>query len=241
MSNQKAAFSQGLRQSSTTSKERLGAIRTEANGNVYRYAKAAAALVAGKIAICALEVANHINRVIVGSFAIGTVELPVTVGATAVTVDQYAGGYLQVNDATGEGYQYAIESNTAADASGITVVQLAEENGLLVALVTAVSEVSLIANPRNGVSHSATEENVSAGVAVCAVASGSYAWLQTSGSAIVLMDGTPAVGTMITLGAVAGSVKALNATLDIDIPIVGIKSIGAGVDAEYSSVELSID
>lgn len=239
MSNLKAAFSQGLRSVSTTQKERLGTIRHEANGAIFRYIKAAAALVAGKLAMCAVEVANHINLAIVGNFAIGTVELAVTVGATAVTTDQYAGGYLQVNDATGEGYQYEIESNTACDASGVTTIQLCE--GLAVALVTGVSEVSLIGNPRNGVSHSATEENMPAGVAVCAVPSGSYAWLQTGGSGIALMAGTPAVGTMLTAGSVAGAVAALNATLDIDIPVIGIKSIGAGVDTEYCPVELSID
>lgn len=239
MSHLKSAFSQGLYQASTTQREELGVLRVEADGRKFRYAKAGGALAAGKACIGALQVANHINRAVAAAFAIGVKEVSVPVGATAVTADQYAGGYLDVNDATGEGYRYKIVGNTACDASGTTVVQLDEP--IRVALVASTSEVSLIPNSYGSVTHSATEENFPAGVAVCAVASGSYCWLQTGGDCIALMAGTPAVGTILTLGGVAGALAAIATPLDIDIPAVGIKTCGAGVDTEYKPVFLTID
>jgi len=239
MANLKSAFSQGLFQSSTTQREALGTKRMEADGRVFRYAKAGGALAAGKAAIKAVDVDNHINLPIPAAYAIGSKQITITVGATAVTADQYKDGFLQVNDATGEGYQYRIESNTACDASGSTIVQLADP--IAVALVASTSEVSLIPNEYSGITHSATEENAPAGVAVCAIASGSYGWVQTAGPALALMAGTPAVGSMLTLGSVAGSLAAINATLDIDQPYFAQKTLNAGVNTEYKPVHLFID
>ena len=239
ISNLKAAFSQGIHEASTVQKELLGTLRVTLDGRKFRYAKAGGVLAAGKACIGAASVANHINRAADAAVAVGVTQLEQTVGATAVTENQYAGGYLDVNDATGEGYRYGIESNSAADASGTTTIQLSDP--IRVDLVKTTSELSLIPNVRSGVTHSATEESVPAGIAVGVVPSGSYCWLQTGGEAIALMDSTPAVATMLTLGSVAGSLAAINATLDIDQPIFAVKTHNAGVDAEYKPIDLRID
>jgi hypothetical protein len=239
MSNLKSAFSQSLFAQSATQAEELGAKRIEADGRIFRYAKAGGALVAGKAVIGAAEVANHINLAATNVAKVGATSISQTVGATAVTVDQYKGGYFDVNDATGEGYRYRIESNTAAVSGGTTVLQLADP--IRVALVATTSEVSLIPNLYSGVTHSAVEESMCAGVTVGAVASGSYGWVQTGGDCLCLHSGTAAVGTNLTLGPVAGSVIAVNATLDIDQPFIGYKTMGAGVDTEYKPIFLNID
>ena len=88
---------------------------------------------------------------------------------------------------------------------------------------------------------SATEETAICGVAPCAVTTLYYYWCQTGGDACVLMNGTPAVATMLVPGAVSGSVKAMPTTLDIDMPVVAQKTLNAGVDTEYKPVKMLLD
>jgi hypothetical protein len=91
-----------------------------------------------------------------------------------------------------------------------------------------------------GVTESTTEENVPVGIAPVAVTANYYYWAQTKGVANALISGTPAVGSMLTLAATAGALAAINATLDIDQPIVA-QTIGvAGADTEYYPVLLNI-
>lgn len=235
----KSAFSQGLYQTSTTKMEELGTLQILSDGRKFRYVKAGSGgIAAGKLGLAPAATANHINKAVGAVVAVGETSLSLTVGATAVTADQYAGGFLQVNDATGEGHQYKVISNTACDASGTTQIQL--EDPIAVALA-ATSEVSLIPSKFNGVVHSATEEALPVGVPVVAIAEDAYGWVQTSGVACCLITGTPAVGTMVTAGSTAGSLAAMNSTLDIDVPIVGIMGFTAGVTTEYKPVDLRLE
>lgn len=72
-------------------------------------------------------------------------KVTVTLGATAVTANQYAGGYLIVASGTGAGQTLKIASHPAAALSTDVVVTL--EDGPNVALVAASSTVNLILNP----------------------------------------------------------------------------------------------
>ena len=111
-------FSQGLRKASTSQLEALGTVRVMQNGKVYRYVKAGTnGLTAGKMAVAPAATANHINKALAADVAVGSKRVSITVGATAVTENQYAGGNLAVNDGTGEGTFYRIVSNSACDAS----------------------------------------------------------------------------------------------------------------------------
>lgn len=241
MANLKTAFSQGLYESSSTQKEVLGTLRVEADGRKFRYVKAGGALAAGKMCICAAATANHVNLAAAAASSIGDTQLSITVGATAVTANQYEGGFLQVNDATGEGHQYKILSNSACDASGSTVVTL--EDPIRVALVASTSEVSLIPNPFNGVTQSATEESLPAGVAPCVIADTYYGWAQTGGMSCCLIAGTPAVGSILTLGSTAGAVTVASTTIATTVtqPVVGTMASTVGVATEYKPVFLTID
>jgi len=236
----KSSFSQGIFDISATKREILGTLRILADGRKFRYCRAGAAdLHPGMFGQAGVDADNHIN-VSVAAAAIGDTEVAVTVGATAVTENQYEDGYLQVNDGTGQGHQYRILGNTACATSGVTYVTLNEP--IKVALVaSATSEVSLLPSEYSAVVESATEETMPVGVAPCAVTTLYYYWAQTAGPAIVLMDGTPAVASMLVPGAVAGSLKVMNATLDIDMPYVALKSLNAGVDTEYKPVKLLLD
>lgn len=236
----KSAFSQGLMASSATQMEELGTLRALRDGRKFRYVKAdATGLGAGKLCIAPVVAANHINLAMPAAAAIGTTQIALTVGATAVTADQYAEGFLQVNDGTGFGLQYKIDSNTACDASGSTVVQLAEP--IAVALVATTSEVSLIPSLYKAVGHTTTPESEPVGIACCAIAANYYGWVQTCGQGIALIAGTPAVGTMLTVSATSGALAAVNATFDIDQPIFARTACTVGVAAEFKPVTLFID
>lgn len=219
--------------------EAIGSTRPTGDGRMFIYAKAGAtALAAGKLAMSPAAVANHINLSCAAT-AIGKEAVTVTLGATAATANQYAGGFLQVNDGTGQGIQYPIIGHPAADASATLKVRIADP--IKVALVASgTSQVSLIANPVIATVETDTEESHPVGVAPVAVTAAHYYWAQVRGLANVLVAGTPAVGTMLVPGSVAGAVAAMNATLDIDQPIVGRMAMTAGVDTEYKPVTLTI-
>lgn len=232
-------FSQTLHEVSTTQKEIMGMLRIEPDGRKFRYAQAGsgAALSAGKIGILVGATAHHVNVSVAAAVAIGATEVSVTVGATAVTVDQYKDGYLQVNDGTGQGYSYLIAGNTACALSTTTVVTLREP--VRVALVaSATSEVSLIPNPWKGVTESATSESGPAGIPLVAVAASGYYWCQTGGVAICLAEGTDALGTTLELGAGAGAVKV---QAGYTCCYVGTLISTAFIAGEYKPILLAID
>ena len=230
-------FAQDLRAISSTRKESLGCRRIDKYGRVWVYSKAGTtALAAGKITQAAAATANHVNIAVATSAAIGASEVNVTLGATAATANQYEGGWLHINDATGEGYEYRIESHPAADASAACLIKL--EETIRVALVAGTSEVSLIPNSYVGTAVSTTEEAQYTGVPCVAVTASYYYWSQIGGDAICLTGDTAAVGTMLTGGSTAGELVAINTTLDIDQPIVAVSKATAGVDGEYKPVYL---
>lgn len=238
MSNLKSAFSQGLFQQSSTKMERLGTLRVEADGRKFRYGKAGAAIGAGKNTSAAIAVANHITLTMPAAYAVGKTQLSITVGNTAVTADQYADGFLLVNDSTGAGYQYRIDSNTACAGNGTTIVQLAEP---LVVALSATSVVSLIPNEWSSVIVNANATDSPAGCAVRDMTSAYYGWFQTGGNGVYLSDGTPAVGQMLVLSSTDGALEVGNSTYASTEPIVAIGSAVVGIDGKYKSCKYLID
>lgn len=229
------AFPQPLFSSSSVAQLDLGAKAVDGE-RVFRYVKAGAvALVPGKLQQAPAIVANHQNIAVAAAAAVGATSVTVTLGATAATANQYANGYMIVNDVNGEGHSYKIKSNPAADASASLVVTL--EDGIVVALTTS-SEVCLIPNSHNGVIvNPATPTNSPVGIAIYPVVAGEFGWIQTRGPVSALADGAITVGLGIAPSqSVAGSVKATATTLDN----VGA-ALQAGVDTEYRTVFVRID
>jgi hypothetical protein len=88
--------------------------------------------------------ANH-TGLTVATAAIGSKTLTVTLGATAVTANQYAGGLIVISAGTGIGQTLKIASHPAAALS--TSVVLTLEDALSVATAVADSKGSLTLNP----------------------------------------------------------------------------------------------
>ena len=239
----RAGFAQGIMAISSTKKEEIGTLRITQDGRKFRYAKAgSSALSAGLMSMANQPNAQQIN-VSVAAAAIGDKDVTLTITyAEAIAENALAGGYLQINQGTGEGIQYQIESNPAF-ASGDTTLNVALKDPIKVALeASASSEASLIPSPWYGTEETETEENIPVGIPPVAVTGDYYYWSQTGGIAIALVHGTPGVGTMLTTSSMPpGGLRAMLATVDVDQPLVAKMYVTAGISGEYKPVQLLID
>jgi hypothetical protein len=231
-------FAQGLYEVSSTQKERLGMLRIEPDGRKFRYAKASSTEIAcGVTCSMAAAVANHVNQSVAAAVAIGDTEVQFVDGGTGMSADDYKDGYLQVNDGTGQGHQYLIDTNTYCAASGTSIVTL--KDPIRVALVaSATSQVSLLPNPWNGTVVQATEATGPAGVTITVVPASNYYWSQTGGLACVLSNGNDAVGSVQEHGAADGSADISNG---YDKNFIGFVILTANVATEYKPIWLIID
>lgn len=178
--------------------------------------------------------ANHQNLAVAVTSVpatAGTTAVSVTIGATLLKTNQYAGGYLVVNAGTGAGQTLRIAShaNAAASASGV-VINL--EDAILTTL-DATSKVCLIPNPfGNVVINPTTATSAPVGVTISPVAASvapttngttglqtapgvaQYAFVQTKGVVSCLGDATVAGAGLgiIPSTATAGAITVATAT-----------------------------
>ena len=232
----KLMFSQSIYAQSSVRKEQVGCLRVLADGRKFRYAlNGAVALIHGVPTAQPDAVANHLNIAVQANTAVGSTSVPVTLGATAVTENYYAGGFLQINAGAGIGQQFKIESHPAHAGTGTLVVRLDGER-VRVALTSAASKATLISPIGTQVVVAAAAAETPTGVTVCAVTAAYYFWLQTGGDACCAVTGTPAIGSQLTNGAAELAVQ--SAVTD---PIVGEVARTVGVDAEAKPVKLLLD
>lgn len=196
------------------------------------------ALVSGVLVQDAAIVPNHQN-IAVSAYqaysANGNVpaKVTVTLGATAATANQYAGGFVVVNDNNGEGQTLRIASHPAADASASLAITL--EDGANTA-ITAASEVCLLpAHGMDVVIQPTTVTGAQVGVTLCPIAASAYGFVVSRGIVSCLAGGAIGVGLGISIGTAAGSVSVAAATT----ARLGFAA-QAGVDTEYRAVYVNI-
>ena len=206
---------------------------------VFRYGLAGGvALTAGKLVQTAVGTkADHQDLAPTAAVAAGEYEISVETAGTDLTLNQYAGGYLYVNDGAGEGQCMKIASNPAHDHSSDPSVVITTHDALATAVATS-SKVSLIADPWTAVLVApAAETGAAMGVPVVDMAASAYGWFQTYGPAAVLTVGTIVLGHNVVRSAtVAGGVAP--ATSDI-LDIVGTCML-VDVTSDYSLIKLNI-
>lgn len=219
-----------------TAETTVGARAKTQDGRIFRYCQAGGtALVQGKLQQASAQIANHQNLAPTASAAIGATQVTVTLGATAATAAQYAGGLLVVTVTPGEGYTYRISSNPAANSGASLTVTI--EDPLLVALTTS-SRIDLIANEYMGaIINPTTASSRPIGVAVYPIAANQFGWLQTGGPCSALAEGAITVGTaLVASTTTAGAVKALTGVVaPIGQAITDIST------TEYGAVHLLLD
>jgi hypothetical protein len=218
---------------------RLGSVGQTADGRKYRYAQnGAVALSAGKTVNAIAKVANHTTQTVQAAAAAGSYSVSVTVGATAMTTEQYTDGYLVVKDVAGFGSAYRIASHTTVSASG-GVVTVSLQEPLVTALTTS-SIVSFVASPWSAVVVApAAAAEVVVGVPQLAVPASAYFWTQVGGMASVLSDGVITKGgKAIQSVSVIGAAKAA-AAADITQDLGWAPE--ATVDTKYEPLYLQCD
>lgn len=224
---------------SATRQTQLGAAGTTADGRRYRYVgfSGTTTIASNQLVVASAVTAGYQGLTITATgtggqvaanLATGSSQLVVTNGATAITQDQFAEGFLEVLvGAAGvtSSYTYKIKGNTADAVGSATItIFLSEPTRHTTALVPGTDTVNLNVSPFAAVGPSATA-NVPVGFTVMPVPNTAtvtnYGWVLTNGYTDVKNDagGTVAVGTSIGQSvSVAGAVRQATASTS---PIVG--------------------
>jgi hypothetical protein len=256
---------QGLYDVDTNENGAIGSILIDASdGSEYVYSYFSGAVTVGRLA--ALDVSKAIQSSFNAAFVDsgGTAKDTYAAGDTLIYVktsditsddvqDQWAGGYLFITDAGGEGHKYKIKNHEAGAATTANVVGLEiYEPGLIIALDSEGS-AAMVGHAYNNltIANAGTDDPLR-GVTMVDVAAGEYAWVQRKGIALIEADeatGTIAAGTIAVLAdATDGAVAVLgqgrvNSEEELDEvttePIVG-EFVMAAVDTEFVPVDLKL-
>ena len=224
---------------STEQKHPVGTIGVTNDGRTYRYAQAAGtALDPGTLCVAPDITTNH-EDLAVNTFAVGDRSINVTLGATAITGNEYQEGFVNITDGKGEGIMYKIKSCPATASEGTVTVYL--EEPIRVAAVAATT-VTLYRNKfRDVVVADGTQADLPVGVPNVEIAANAYGWLQTGGPCSILVDANDTtVGAPVTIGdGTSGAVESRDAATEV---YVGNQPAGVGADVgEYGVFELTLD
>tara|TARA_R100001377_G_scaffold20824_2_gene10959 strand:+ start:222 stop:1127 length:906 start_codon:yes stop_codon:yes gene_type:complete len=203
---------------------------------VYSYGKmGAAAVTAGKCITHAASISDHFDLTPTAAVAAGETAISVETAGTDITLNQYANGYLYVNDAAGEGQMLRIKSNPAHDHSSDPSIVITCYDDLATAITTS-SRITLIPDPRSAlIGQAATTTGATMGVTVVDMAATHCGWFAVSGPASVLTSGTLVVGNhAVPLGAVGAVGPAAG---DV-IQVIGTVMI-VNVTTDYSLINLT--
>lgn len=228
------------RTNDTTQVNPLGTRLLFADGRRFIYALAGGtSTVAGKVYQAEVPGAN-LDDLAVAATAVGARSITVTLGATAASADDFNGGYVVVQDDTGEGYAYLIEDTPAISASAAGAIALAE--GVVIAL-TASTTVLLTKHPgAKVIVHPSPNTAMIVGAAQGIITNAKYGFLQTNGIAAVLTEGTVVIGQRVR---VSESIDGAVTPLDFDEATqADYGDLGqvheVAVDTEHSAINLNI-
>lgn len=197
-----------LTHNSSIQMHNLGERAVTPDGRSFRYVKVGGTATAiGKLYQAPAEVTNHQNLAPTADVAAGDTSFTVTLGATAASANQYAGGWAVVAITPGVGQMLKIKNHPAANANATLLLTLEDPVGI--ALTTAASKIDLVSNPYNGIIlNPAAASSATVGGAVQIITAGNFGWLQVGGPACLLADGAITVGnTVVASNAVAGAVE----------------------------------
>ena len=192
----------------------LGAIGYDQFGNKYRYVQqnASTPAVLGTVQAPAAFDTNYTNMAVpsaaplitTGTNKFPNTKIPVTLGGTAVTANQFENGTLVINAGTGIGQQFTIKSHDVqASTSGLCNFVAYEP--LSVALDTT-SKVTILTNQyKNVVVAPASSAGNPLGVALNTIPAKYFGWLGTHGVFGARSDATGTHSAGLAMGVSAGT------------------------------------
>lgn len=237
-----APYSEMYRTSSNQ-RQPIGTGMVTQDGRWFRYGRLGGSAITLPARLFQSEV-PHANwdELAVAAAAVGAKTVTVTLGAQLVAADDFNGGYLLVEDDTGEGFEYLIEDTPAIAASAAGAISLV--NGLIVALVAATT-VSLLKHPLDDmIIHPSPPTAAVAGVNKVAMAANAFGWFQVRGLCAVLTEGTLVIGDSVQASSTTdGAVTPFTlteGTPNAEItPVVG-HCVSVGATTEHSPILLNL-
>ena len=232
-------------------KQKLGTRAVTPDGRVFYYAKNSSAAItpAGKICDGIAAVAAHdMDIAATAATAVGSTTISLEVPTTDLTKDQYADGYLLINDGPGQGEVYRIKGHPAHDASddNTVIFTIDEPDGIRTALTTS-SLFGISYNPYKDVKiidGDGTQTTGPLGVNPIPVTASYYFWLQSAGIASVLSGAAVAVvGDAIGVSQASGESGAFDlwdASSEEDTRPIGHAMNIPSVDTDNQIVMLAI-
>jgi hypothetical protein len=218
----------------------LGTELHEFTGRKWRYGLNGATLgVTGSISQSPVPDAN-LDLLVTAAAAVGARSVTITLGATALTADQFNGGFVVIEDDAGEGFCYLIEDTPAISATTAGAISLA--HGIEVAL-TAASTTGIIRHPgQDLIEHLSPPTAMTYGMCAAPITAANFGWYQFRGFAAVEIEGTVRIGERVRLSeGTDGAVTPLDfdEATQADFGDVG-QVIEVGVTTEHGTVWLSI-
>lgn len=232
---------------------------TRSDGARFRYGYANAGVAAGLVVaptFASSGLATFDNVVVAPSSAVavaGEVIKPGLIGSRYIeitsaskTLNQFAGGYLIIEDGSGKGYTYRIKGNTATGdpASGNIRMELYDA---LKANLSTDTDMTIVPNLWNDLVAADTATNVMASGVSCSTTTTTYpfGWFQTKGVVGIYTYGTVNIGNSVCLAAApatSGSVEIWGGAHTTLANVLGRQAIGqcvaAGATLEYSSINV---
>ena len=226
----------------TTRREHpLGQLAMSPDGRIFRWGFTDGVIGAGNLVAQKAPMANNdMDLAIQAAAAIGSGTIAVTLGATALTLNQLEDGSIYIDSGTGSGHHYRIRSNAVVASSGTATLTLHET--VRIALTTATSQCGLIENIyKDLVVHPTTTVGMALGVLPTNFADNTYGWVQVYGEACVLIEGTVTLGqTVMPSTTTAGAVAAVNFAGTAETPIVGQVTSVVAATTEFGHIFLQL-
>lgn len=244
----------------TTCKFPIGQGFVRSDGNKFRYVSFDAAVPAGKLVAPVFANSGKTtfdNAIIAPASAVQVASeyptLPGQVGShyvevtvSSIAANQYQGGYLITEDASGEGYAYRIKGNTATGnpATGNIRIQLWEP---IQVLLTNNTDLTIVPSMYNDVDVASAATNWAVAGVACALSTAtSFGWICTHGVWCILQDGAWTGGDQLALSTVVSGAACVYGALTTSVAnLTGVQVIGYAVqnggDTEQGTAYLQLE
>ena len=209
----------------------------------YCYAGATGLNIAAPIQSSAAAHAEQDDDIVCGAVAaIGALTVEVTstanlAAAPNATINNFAEGYLIVNDVVGESQCYKIKSNEALAGTADSTFTLYDP---LITALDTTSQLGIIPNPyKNVIATAAVITGVPVGIPQFAITANYYFWSQTGGPAAAIAQAAITKGEHVIVGTTAAKVN--EGTGVATETIIGIAMTPGVADTESMIVFLTLD
>lgn len=206
----------------------------------FRYAKSGASVVpVANLVQAVVPLAGHIDEVVNSAAADATTIdfTPNTVTTDDMAANEFADGYLHINDDTGEGYMYRIRSHPAIVGGTSGTITLYDK--ILLTLGADATATIIHAPYRGFIIHPSPPTAKVLGVTVIPSVANEFCWLQYQGPCAVLTQGTLVIADSCVPSATVDGAVMPSAAFETDGPVIG-EVLAVNATGEHSPIWLAI-